>query len=199
MTQNSDSMKPLSEVAGRIVTTLPNQGTQANTPAPGSTGMAGKTITAAKPVLNYNLGLGAAKSQAIAAQSLVRLVQPTTKLKHVRKVDELGNVEYLTIREVTPADVTESERQEARNAQLPASKEIILSLLAKLAMHKRMTVDTQNQIILFTDFADLLYGVPEYALALAVFELIEKDKGKWFPLVADIRELADSFAVKVEK
>lgn len=158
----------------------------------------GGQVTIARPTINYSNGLGSAKNQAMANRYLVQQARPLRKSKHVRRVT--GNeVEYLVAYDETPSACTAEELAQAADARLPASKEIIMLLLARLAMHKRMTVDVVNQSALFMDFADLLFGVPEYALALAVFEIIETDKGKWFPLVAEIKDAAESFIVKDQK
>ncbi|WP_460640185.1 hypothetical protein [Larkinella harenae] len=85
-------------------------------------------------------------------------------------------------------DLTDNERTLVANALLPASRQLIITLLARLAVHKRMEQDRGKQEMLFKDYSELLYGFPEYALALAVFDMIENDQSDWFPNLAKLRE-----------
>jgi hypothetical protein len=83
----------------------------------------------------------------------------------------------------------------ARNASLPAPKELILTLIARLFMHKRVENDQTNQEILLDDFTELLFGLPEYAVAMAVFETIEDDN-PFLPPLGKIKQLAKSHVVE---
>lgn len=196
MSENANSMKPLSEVASRMVSTLTAAGTTANTPALGSMQGAGQMIIPALPAINYKQGLAEAKAQATAIRYLVRRAQPSVRYTIEKRENAKGWPEYFRVPTATPAELTDSERAQFENVTKPASKEIIVLLLSRLAMHKRMAVDPQQQTVLFMDYADLLFGIPEYALASAVLDLIENDKGKWFPQVAELTDSAKGYMVK---
>lgn len=93
---------------------------------------------------------------------------------------------------VTP-NLSESQKNQIDELRRPAEKTVIIAILAKLAIHKRMENDHKRQIILFTDYADLLFGEPEYALIQAILHLIEYDLDPYFPTLAVIRKVIDSF------
>ena len=89
----------------------------------------------------------------------------------------------------------ELQIEHIRNALLPASKELIVTMLVRMAMHKRMDADPSKQAIFYGDCADVLFGVSEYALALTVVHFIETDVSPWFPTLAAIRLAVDEETV----
>lgn len=78
---------------------------------------------------------------------------------------------------------------------LPASRETIMDWLHRLAGHKRMHSDGEGQITRIVDYSDLLFGVTEHALVLAVIDFIESYKSSWFPTLAELKEKISEYEV----
>lgn len=94
-------------------------------------------------------------------------------------------------------EVDEDTKKRIEHAQRPLKRDFIVDMLARyVAVHKRMNVGEDKRPILFADYANILNGLPEYALMLAMIELIEKDKEVWFPPCAKIKEMAEAYVVK---
>ena len=91
-----------------------------------------------------------------------------------------------------PSSLSKDHLEQVERLRLPAEKTVIISILTKLAVHKRMENDVNRQAMLFKDYADLLYGQPEYAIIEAVLHLIEYDTDPYFPPLAVITEVIET-------
>ena len=82
-------------------------------------------------------------------------------------------------------------------ASMPASKEMIVDWLHRLASHKRLHNDADNQVTRMVDYADLIFGVTEHALVLTVIDFIENGKSAWFPIVKEFKESMETYEAKL--
>jgi len=110
------------------------------------------------------------------------------------------DVEYMRAYSHEVPEVCDDTRKRIDHAQKPLKREFIIDMLARyVAVHKRMNVENDKRQILFADYANILSGLPEYALMLAVVDLLEKDKDVWFPPCAKIKEMAEAYAIEYPK
>ena len=86
-------------------------------------------------------------------------------------------------------ELHEDEKKIIEQSTLPLSQEIIIDYLSRyLATSKWMNTDVDSQALRFRDDADLLFGYPEYAIALGIIKIIEFDKGTWYPPFSVLKE-----------
>jgi len=115
--------------------------------------------------------------------------KPVTSYRNERKASGNGVVRY---KDIKLGDITEEEKKLVKKYRKPPTPAVIVSILMKLAVHKRMENDQDRQVILFADFADLLAKDPEYAIIQAVLYLIEYDTDPYFPVFSKLREAIDA-------
>lgn len=100
-------------------------------------------------------------------------------------------------------ELPEMEKHEAdicMQSTRPLSKDSIINYLARyLATAKQMHMDEAKQAMRFADDADLLFGLPEYAIVLGMVDVIENDKSQWYPSVAKVKEAAEQQLVNWPK
>lgn len=109
---------------------------------------------------------------------------------------ERTDVEYMRAYSHEVPEVGDDTAKLIQHAQKPLKREFIIDMLARyVAVHKRMNVDGDKRQLLFADYANILNGLPEYAIMLAIIDLIEKDTSVWFPPCAKIKELAESYVI----
>jgi hypothetical protein len=101
---------------------------------------------------------------------------------------------------IAPA-MTNEEMEIVNECQKPCRPDVIIDLSARyLEIHKKHIVDDENKrILLYTDMAELLCDIPEYALTLGIRDIINDSKIIFFPNVGQIREAAEKHIIEYPK
>lgn len=91
-------------------------------------------------------------------------------------------------------DLTEDERYCIEQNCKPCPHDVIINLITRyLEIHKKHIVsDQEKRMILYTDMADMLYGLPEYALTLGVLDLVNNPTQIFFPSVGVLKSAAEA-------
>lgn len=82
----------------------------------------------------------------------------------------------------------------------PLPKEIIVDYLARyLATAKQVFMDEAKQAMRFADDADILFGLPEYAVVLGIVHVIETDKCQYYPAISKVKDAAEDKVINWPK
>lgn len=88
--------------------------------------------------------------------------------------------------------MTEDERSIAEQSNLPIDKGTIIDYLSRfLAVNKDMRIEESKRAFRFADDADVLFGLPEYAVVLGIVAVIEQDESNWYPPISKLKKFCD--------
>lgn len=188
-------MKKLSEALPPMLNTAQALVSLTKTLSDGQETLAGKTIIqSAKPLIDHSKGIDQVEVQARSIKSFLLAKKP--KKQYEGKFSEENGRVTRHYHIVLP-DVTDDEKELLRESRRACSKEIIINLITRyLSIHKRMMAEgEEKQVILYKDMADILYGLPEYALTLAVTDILKDPKQVFFPVVGQIKDAAEQHII----
>jgi len=97
-------------------------------------------------------------------------------------------------------EMTEDLKNYLELASLPLDKKIIVDYLARfLAINKDMRMDESKRPLRFADDAGVLFGLPEYAVCLGIFDCISIEKSNWYPPVSVLKEHCENNLIEWPK
>jgi hypothetical protein len=173
-------MKKLSEVLPNIEAIAKEQGKNSLTCSDGSGTTGGSAIIPKpKPQIAITNSLTQMRDKAIRIRSAIQSKRPKKSFEWEKT--EAGAMRRVEV--TTQPDMTEAEAKYLTEASMPASQQTVIDWLFRLASHKRMHSDVENQTTRIVDTSDLIYGVTEHALVIAVVGLIESHESDWFPTI----------------
>lgn len=83
---------------------------------------------------------------------------------------------------------------------MPLEKTAIIDRFTRyLEIHKRHTVDAAKLPLLYADYADSLFGFPEYAVTLGILDILSDRKIVFFPNIGEIRAAIEPHLVEYEE
>jgi hypothetical protein len=192
-------MKHLSKAAENTVHSVSKAVTTTSTPLPGLIKEAGKLTGQVKPaqrLISHKEGPVHVKAQAALIKSVMRAKKPKKCYADNprRQINQKGEPEYYRQYHWDVPDVTDEERHIIEQSRLACPQDTIIDLITRyLEIHKKHIVDgEEKRLILYTDMAMLLYGLPEYALTLGILDMVNDRSMVWFPNVGQIREAAEA-------
>jgi len=161
-------------------------------------------IQSAQPLVNHQAGLASVRKQALSIQSLMREKKPKKCYDGKMRREELDNgntINYYRQYTWKGKELTEHEQVVVDHSLLACPKETIIDLITRyVAMHKEHWVlGEDKRLITYADYADYLYGLPEYAITLGVMDIIANPKMDRFPTVAKIQQAAEDNLIKWPK
>lgn len=111
-----------------------------------------------------------------------------------REVKENGDPVYYRQYFWDVPDCTEEEKRLIEQNRNACPKDTIIDLITRyLEVHKKHIIEGDDKrMILYTDMASMLYGLPEYALTLGILDLVNNPRQVFFPNVGQIREAAEA-------
>lgn len=117
------------------------------------------------------------------------------------KSEERGdNIEYFKKVVWELPEMSEDERFVIEENKKPLPKSDIINHLSRyLEIHKRHTVDSAKLPILYMDYADKLFGYPEYAVTLGILDLVNDRKIVFFPNVGEVESAIESHVIQMEE
>lgn len=192
-------MKHLSDAAKNIKPSVSKAVTTTSTPSHGLTKRAGELIgqvKPAQPLISHAQGIASTKQQAALIKSLIRGKKPKKCYadRPTRREEDGNDIKYYRKYWWEVPEVTAEEKHLIEHSQLACPKDTIIDLITRyLEIHKKHIIDgDEKRLVLYTDMASMLYGLPEYALTLGILDIVNDAKQVWFPNVGQIREAAEA-------
>lgn len=193
-------MKSLSRVTQNIKPSVTKEITT-STQSLGLIKAAGKQtglVKSAIPLIDHSGGVDSAKAQADLMMSLMLEKKPkkcyASRCKAVGLMDN-GDIRYVRSYSWVTPECTAEEEDIIEQNLLPCPKETIIDLITRyLEVHKKHIIEGQSKrLILYADMANLLYGIPEYALTLGIIDVLKDKNIVFFPVVGQVSDAAEKY------
>lgn len=106
-----------------------------------------------------------------------------------------GDIRYVRSYSWVTPECTAEEEDIIEQNLLPCPKETIIDLITRyLEVHKKHIIEGQSKrLILYADMANLLYGIPEYALTLGIIDVLKDKNIVFFPVVGQVSDAAEKY------
>lgn len=145
-----------------------------------------------KPLYAPEKGLREVKRLATQAQSLIAQKKPSKCLTL-----NLTTPRTLSLTLIEPVFTPEQSAWLALHKRF-CPETVAVEYLDWLSAHKRMENDQARMAVLKRDFAEVLSGCPEYAVALMTVWMIEEQPSGWWPVVEEVRSAVERFIIPTQ-